>query len=73
MVDSRDQIEDIVVIPEAAEHYLNQRQLEDYRDHRVPLIKWLCAERVEPVTARECLTNALDNPGDHRSVVPLAE
>ncbi|WP_135536149.1 tyrosine-type recombinase/integrase [Halostella pelagica] len=38
---SRDQVEDIVVVPEASEQYLNQRQLEDYREHRVNLIKWL--------------------------------
>ncbi len=41
MVHSRDQVEDVVVIPEATERYLNQRQLADYRDHRVSLIKWL--------------------------------
>lgn len=41
MVRSRDQLEDIVIIPEASETQLNQRQLEDYRDHRTSLIKWL--------------------------------
>jgi integrase len=51
MVQSRDQIEDIVVIPEAAERYLNQRQLEDYRDHRVSLIKWLCHLGKDPEKA----------------------
>jgi integrase len=51
MVQSRDQIEDIVVIPEAAERYLNQRQLEDYRDHRVQLIKWLCHLGKDPEKA----------------------
>jgi len=41
MTNSRAKVEDIVVIPERSEKALNQRQLEDYRQHRENLIKWL--------------------------------
>lgn len=38
---SREKVEDIVVISEASEQWLNQRQLEDYRAHREQLIRWV--------------------------------
>lgn len=41
MTNTRDKVEGIVVVSEASENYLNQRQLEDYRDHRRKLIKWM--------------------------------
>lgn len=41
MTKSRTKIEGIVVIPKQTEQILNQRQLEDYRDHRERLIKWM--------------------------------
>lgn len=52
MTTSREKIEGIVVIPEATEHYLNPRQLEDYRDHRVNLIKWLTHLGKDPEKAK---------------------
>ena len=33
-------VEDIVVIPEKSQNYLNERQLLDYRSHREQLIRW---------------------------------
>lgn len=36
-----EKVEGIVVVPEQTEQWLNQRQLEDYRSHRVQLIRWM--------------------------------
>jgi len=33
-------VDEIVVVPEKSENYLNQRQLLDYRTHREKLLKW---------------------------------
>lgn len=38
---SRAKIDDIVVVPQNSQQLLNQRQLEDYREHRKQLIQWL--------------------------------
>lgn len=38
MSHERKQIEDIVVVPEKSEEFLNQRQLMDYREFRESLI-----------------------------------
>ena len=44
--------EDIVIISAKTEAYLNQRQLEDYRNHRIQLIKWLVHLGKDPETAQ---------------------
>ena len=41
MTGSREKIEDIVVVPKKSELMLNQRQLEDYRQFRKQMIKWI--------------------------------
>ncbi|PSP42725.1 integrase [Halobacteriales archaeon QH_6_64_20] len=41
MHDRRDNIDGIVLVTEDAEHFLNQRQLADYKKHREKLIKWM--------------------------------
>lgn len=37
----RDEIEGIVLVPEASEQILNHRQLEDYRGFREDLVRWI--------------------------------
>lgn len=41
MTNLREKVEDIVVVPRESEIRLNQRQLEDYRQFRERLIKWV--------------------------------
>jgi len=51
MSNSRNKVEGIVVVPEDSETRLNQRQLQDYRDHRTRLIRWLCNLGKDPEKA----------------------
>ncbi len=60
---SRDQVEDIVVVPEASGQFLNQRQLEDYRDHRetgFDVIWLVCRDR----DVRGGIQRRLEDAGD---------
>jgi len=41
MQNKRDNIDGIVLVTKDAEHFLNQRQLTDYKEHRRTLIKWM--------------------------------
>lgn len=41
MQHEREKVEGVVVVPEASERVLNQRQLEDYRAHRKQFIRWM--------------------------------
>lgn len=41
MQHERDKVEDIVIVSQKSENYLNQRQLAEYRDFRRKLIKWM--------------------------------
>lgn len=51
MTNARRKIEEIVVVPENSEQFLNQRQLEDYRQFREDLIKWVCHLGKDPEKA----------------------
>lgn len=39
--DGREKVDGIVVVPQDSEQLLNQQQLEDYREHRRRLIRWM--------------------------------
>lgn len=45
---NRDAIDDIVLVTEAVEAVLNQRQLMDYRNHREKLIRWMLTLGKDP-------------------------
>lgn len=47
----REKLDGIVVVPQSSEKLLNQRQLEDYRNHRRDLIRWMLNLGKEPETA----------------------
>lgn len=51
MTSEREKVDGIVVVPEASEQQLNQRQLEDYRAHRRNLIRRMRTLGKDPETA----------------------